>query len=291
MSSNHMSKEALDSYVRGTPAGRQTHKLSEELNSAPGGIELPDVLPSIDPFHIKIFGVRVLPIDEKTGERIPTTIWHGQHGTFHIPSAEPAMKAVPAEDKPRGTYTMVPCAKQEAYGRPLCIPNVCMYTHHNTQTGATEVLPKDIIRGEDVAKSIINAPGYETDLTPWGYFATYNDVPTAEEIAAAVARLKAKYQALYNEGDSLAVQGKVKNITNTMREAAAWLGVRASWNQVVEMYETCEGCGENVKDQVVIHSCGWVRNWQKAVENGMRTLKQVPNTKRWWSEPTLDAEK
>jgi hypothetical protein len=282
-----MDVEAFKQYMRGTAAGRASSKMAQEKNPGAGSIEVP-ILPDIDPFYIKIFNIRVLPVDEKTGLRIGSIVYHGLHGEHEIPSAEPGLKAVPDETKPRGTYKMVPCAKIESYSRPYFVPSLQTYTHFNPMTGVTEVLPKDVIQGEDVAESIVNAPGIDTDLREWGVIVTKNDVPSKEEMDIAVGKLKAKYQRLFNEGESLAAQGKIKNITNTQREAAAWLGKPVSWNQVVEMYETCEGCGNPVKAEVVVHSCGWVRNWQKAVENGMRKIKDVPESKRWWSgEPAV----
>ena len=157
MPSNMMDKQGLSDYVTGTAAGRQTHALSEELNAAPGGIEMPELMPTVDPFYIKIWNIRVTPIDEKSGERVETIVWHGQQGRIVIPSATPNMKAVPDEEV-LGKYNLEPCAKMEAYSRPYFVPNVQMYAHHNTQTGVTEVLPKDIIKGERLVKSIIN-PG------------------------------------------------------------------------------------------------------------------------------------
>jgi hypothetical protein len=271
----NMDKSALDSYVRGTAAGRQSQKLSAELNVSPSDIEIPDFDMKIDPFYIKIFSVRAHA----------TTVYHGQHGEPMIPACEPGFRAVPDPTMPRGVYKMEPCTKIESYSRPYFVASAQMFTHFNPMTGTTEVLAKDIIRGEKLAESILKAPGFDTDLTEWGAFSTLNDVPTAEEVAEAVAKLNKKYQVLFNEGESLAAQGQLKMITNTQREAAAWLGKPTSWNQVIEMYETCEGCGENVKAQVVVHSCGWVRNWKKAVENGMKTLDQVPAGKRWVDEP------
>jgi hypothetical protein len=61
--------------------------------------------------------------------------------------------------------------------------------------------------------------------------------------------------------------------------------VKATWNQGSETLNDCPGCGEPVKPNIIIHTCGYVFDWKRAVEHGLKKKSEVPESFRWWVKP------
>jgi hypothetical protein len=254
--STQLDSSALSAYMQ-TDAGRKTKSEIGKLNPRKR-IDMPDGLDLAPKYFIYIFNLR-----QRAHE-----LNHGTQGRIYIPACEPG----------------------QPYSTPLAIPSVNLFTHVNTMTNVREINAKDIIKGEDLVKSIINPGdgGVNTDLTKWGVFVSFSKVPKPEEVAAAKLLLEATYNQELRDAELLAATGKLKEISNTQREAAIYFNKQYSWNQVVHMHENCPGCGEATTAETKVHKCGYVRDWQWAVENGMRTKEQVPEGKQWWiNEPSV----
>jgi hypothetical protein len=266
-------ESTLDQYLN-TTAGRESQRMARERNPM-CGVSMSDTGMKIVQNYIKIFNLR--PIIQ----RVPL----GHHGEFAIPACKPGFRSVPDPKQPC-VYRLEPCEKRQSYSEPLLIQSLYQFTTFDPFQDTYQVLPLDVVKGEDLAKNILNPPvGYDTNLMEQGCFATFNDVPTDDELNAARTKLEKKYHLLYGEAEGLEMQAKRKEISNSMREAAQYLGKNPPWFASTEIEEKCPGCGDSINSVVKVHGCGFVKDWKWAVDNGMRTLEQVPETKKWKGFP------
>jgi hypothetical protein len=268
-------KEELNNYMRSN-AGRQSRDLANSINPMGSNIGIPGYLPPVEPQKLKIFSVRP--------KKMTTDL--GSQGKYIIPACIPGKRAkFNAEKK---AWTLVDCDPKESYSLPLCIPSYKLFATYNLAQNKQEVKSEDVVSGEEFARSIVNPPvtGGNNNKLELGVFVTYNNEPTPEEVAAALKSLEATYQRLVLEAKNLSITNNRDEITSSMREAAAYLGVRADWNLVQNETTVCESCGDPIVPTVKVHTCGYVRDWQFAVEEGIKTLEQVPTSKRgdWWQE-------
>ena len=246
-----MDPTALRAYDN-TPAGRDSRRLNQEQNAGIGksAIQLPDI--DLTPkYYLYIFNLRDFEY----------VIEHGTHGRIVIPACKPG----------------------EPYSQPVAIPSVNLYVTTN-MNGERQVLPLDIVSGERVVRSIINPGdgGVNTDLTQWGCFVSRSKTPSEEEISEARKKLEATYNRELIEARKKEAMGKIGDITNTEREAAGYFKLPYSWNQVSITLNDCPGCGSPVKPGIIIHSCGYVFDWKRAVEHGLKKKSDVPEAFQWW---------
>jgi hypothetical protein len=274
---NSMAKakeSTLDQYLN-TPAGRESARMARERNPM-SGLAMADTGVKIIQNYIKIFNLRPIL------QRVPM----GHHGEFVVPACKPGFRSFPDPKQPC-VYHLEECEKRQSYSEPLLIQSLYQFTTFDPFQDSYQVLPVDVVKGEAVAKNILNPPGsgYDTNLLEQGCFATMLDIPSEDELNVARAKLEKKYHLLYNEGEALEMQALRKEISNSMREAAAYLGKNPPWFTSQEIEEKCPGCGDSINSVVRVHGCGYVKDWKWAVENGMRTLEQVPEAKRWKGFP------
>ena len=109
------------------------------------------------------------------------------------------------------------------------------------------------------------------DLHDHGIFVCAGPRPTAEELAAAVARRDAYYQKLIGEGDVMWARGhSFREISDLHRRAAIALGVEREWAYVPMRMNDCPACGEKVKPSVAVcKHCGAILDAEKAAKHGL----------------------
>lgn len=135
------------------------------------------------------------------------------------------------------------------------------------------------------------------DLTKRGLFWSYNEVPTAEELAKAKSRMITHYNHLLQQATELASQHNEVEINPEHHAAADYLKVRTSWHTAIGIPEECPVCGGSVKPKVAYHvsEAGGicVLDWRRTVESGVKSLRDVPKRFRsepWYLEAIEDAE-
>jgi len=84
-------------------------------------------------------------------------------------------------------------------------------------------------------------------------------------------RLIAEADGFWNEGPD----GQ-KNIVKNHREALNRRGQLREWAKPLQSLIDCPGCGDKVSPSVVVHKCGAVFNWDKAIELGIKRAEDRP---------------
>jgi hypothetical protein len=153
--------------------------------------------------------------------------------------------------------------------------------------------------GAKVAQDIINpqnltgnqwaevtSPFHEgTDLGKFGIFYSMNEVPTAEELSKAKARIEKTYRAELQKAEVLARAGKMNEISELAHFAADYFRVKAGWHTPVEIPETCPNCGEDIKKGVAYHvntfGAKCVIDWRKSYNAGAVKYEDIPEEFRW----------
>lgn len=102
--------------------------------------------------------------------------------------------------------------------------------------------------------------------------------PTKEEVKAAQGRSRDWDRQLLAEADGLSDQGLQKEIQAEHRHAARRLGQVRKWDEPLHAMEDCEGCGQKILPSTVVHTCGAVRDWDKAIALGMRKADDRPGS-------------
>jgi len=134
--------------------------------------------------------------------------------------------------------------------------------------------------GLDVAADILGiGPNKRPsqDLTVWGCFLAEGDVPTAEELKEAWAKLRKKCMELWNTAQGFYQQGPMHyaDITDVHRNADRILGRGADWNKEGQLTIPCPGCGEAIPAEAAVHlACGVIVNEEKYTK-----LKMIPRHK------------
>lgn len=166
-----------------------------------------------------------------------------------------------------GAFTVFACEEGQEHSKPTRIPGI-VFEHI-----PVEMFPKKMevreIDGQEVANAIIGLGPHMNKaqaIDKWGIFASENYPPTKQELAAANARLLETYHALVAEADAYAAEGpqELKNITSLHRKALAKTNQTRAWQAESRQMVLCEGCQESILPNVVKHTCGAVRDWDKA---------------------------
>jgi hypothetical protein len=116
---------------------------------------------------------------------------------------------------------------------------------------------------------------YGQNLDEMGVFWTKNAVPTEAEISEACAKRDGYFRRMLAEAQKLEVKGKLDAIHPHMRLAATHFGEDRSWNKIYKRMGECAACGGPMKEGIVVHSCGAVYDWPKAIAMGLRTKEQA----------------
>jgi hypothetical protein len=138
--------------------------------------------------------------------------------------------------------------------------------------------------GKNVAQDIVhpflgngaNADwSFGQNLDELGVFWTENENPTDAEIDAARTKLENTYRKALADATMLETTGKLELVTPLMRLAAQHFGEDRPWNKIYKKMAECIACGGPMKEGIIVHSCGAVYDWPKAIALGLRTKEQA----------------
>jgi hypothetical protein len=140
------------------------------------------------------------------------------------------------------------------------------------------------------------------DLVKQGVFFTTADEGSKEfekYLLAAEGRLEAYYRALVDGVQGMS-EDEIRRVLSSergldLRTAAEHLGEEYSWLRSRTPKVPCPNCFEKVPKGAAFHKnellgviC--VIDWQRAVEAGVKTIDDVPPSKRWWDEDEDEIE-
>jgi hypothetical protein len=110
-------------------------------------------------------------------------------------------------------------------------------------------------------------------------------IPTAKELAEANRLFEqtdfekiAEADRFHDAGPANKEEGS-NNIGREHREALRRRNQKRVWDQPNETLKQCEGCGQMVSPAVVVHTCGAVFNWDKAIALGIKKEEDRPKGK------------
>lgn len=183
-----------------------------------------------------------------------------------------------------GPYTILPCQPGERYSAPTIVPRIVQ-----------ETIPVDIRKmeirdnsGLELALNIIGIAAFQPKdqaIDRWGIFISHSNPPTEEEIQGGERRLIETCHKLVQEGDAYYNEGPTehKNITGAHRKALKATNQKRPWGVPSIEMQVCPGCQEPISPGVVVHTCGAVLNWDKAIELGIKKASdrpEVPESKK-----------
>jgi hypothetical protein len=109
--------------------------------------------------------------------------------------------------------------------------------------------------------------------------------PTEKEIKAAEDQFakcdfeKIAEADLYHDAGPANKQEGSNNIRAEHRQALRRRGQVRPWDQPLQTMIDCPGCGVKIAPTAVVHSCGAVLNWDKAIELGIKKAEDRPAKK------------
>ncbi len=128
-----------------------------------------------------------------------------------------------------------------------------------------------------------NGKPIKMQLPAWVKTGKLGTVPTKKELARANALFEATDMALIAEADDFASAGPdgQKSIGRMHRDAAERRNHVRDWSNPMKgvALVSCPGCQQKIQPGVVIHSCGAVLDWEKAISLGMKKAEDRPKTK------------
>lgn len=105
--------------------------------------------------------------------------------------------------------------------------------------------------------------------------------PTQKEIDRANECLAENDFAMIAEADEYWNAGpqQTNNIVKMHREALRRRGQQRPWDQPLQTLADCPGCQEKIKPGIVVHTCGAVLDWDKAIALGIKKASERPQSK------------
>ena len=209
------------------------------------------------------------------------------------------------------TINIAACPRGEEWILAVKVPSVVNYKYASADTGQPvfnslrgERFATDLINpanlGEDIWADAGNSEldqmhGGSDDLTRRGVFWSRNEIPSAQELAKARARLEKHYRELCQKARDMAAQGKTTEIGAEAHEAADYLHLSESWHMRTAVGIPCPNCGEMIQPNVAFHTSGvagvCILDWRKAIAAGVKKREDVPLELRWWKdEPAKPVE-
>jgi hypothetical protein len=194
----------------------------------------------------------------------------------------------------RARMIIIPaCEAGEKYSKPFIIQDVIQVPVYSLGQGEFSTrgvdgrfLAQDAIHPEDphgnwrtlrpINQGMASNEG--TNLYRWGVFWTTNEIPAEDELKTAKTRQEEFYNHLIEEAKTYWMAGPEarRQIGNTHRRAASYFSLEFEWNQVYKARMECPGCGTSIPQTAVIcFKCPATFNWQKALDLGLRTVKQA----------------
>jgi hypothetical protein len=126
------------------------------------------------------------------------------------------------------------------------------------------------------------APKVILNVPRWVKRGKCPEEPTQRELKEANEKFAARDFALIAEADRFQDAGPANkeegsnNIRGEHREALRRRGQRRVWDTVEETLKPCIGCGVLISPAVIVHTCGAVFNWDKAIELGIKKEEDRP---------------
>ena len=240
---------------------KQAEVLSQEFNGVPTMIG--DMNMVREPkYHVYVYNVG-------PHSQFVTTNWGSvsQYGKgFHVPACpkgEPYVIALKVDD-----------VLQEKVG--LQGSNEFTFRGRDARFYVQDALNPDDPQGswKTVRPQSPNTTNMGTNLYNWGYFWAIENPPTKEQLEAARKRMEAHFNSLIEEANALNVSRRDNEIGKTHRMAAEYFGISSAWHMVHTASISCPGCGQAIPPETIVHSCGFVRDWERAIRGGMRTREQ-----------------
>lgn len=171
------------------------------------------------------------------------------------------------------------CPEGQEYGPALPIKPI--YFLEEAKVDVTEHTPHT---AQQIVEAILKiGPGMNAgwDRRKQGWFVSATNPPAAADIARAKEIYLMECKRLFTEGQRWAQAGKLDEINETHRRAARVMGQKVDWDRPALAMVECPGCGENVRKGAIMHAvpyCGFVFNWHKAIEGGMKKLEDAPDS-------------
>jgi hypothetical protein len=163
-----------------------------------------------------------------------------------------------------GVWTVPACEPGMRVSKPLVIPSIARSAFVDALDGRIKT---DGIQGEKFAEDLLRPLMAGTRESIWssgnnwdefGVFWTVNEVPTDEEIAKARQKLEKMYQTALAEATDMESKGQT-GFTPLMRHAATYFDQDRPWNRTFKKRTECPGCGEPVKEGIILHpACGYI---------------------------------
>jgi len=220
-------------------------------------------------------------------------------GIFNVADFEHRIERPWVHPQRMGQLIVVPaCEPGQDYSKPFVIPDIVQMKVERpgsweigTRGADGRFLAQDAINPEDPKgnwKTVRDAGtgvsmNEGTNLYYYGCFWTTAPTkeelqPTEEELKFARTRLERTYNRLVQEANLLFLQGArgIEQIGHLHRKAANYFGIVSGWNETHVRKLACPNCGEPlIQSAAVCTKCPAVINWQKALDLGLRTVKQA----------------
>lgn len=174
----------------------------------------------------------------------------GTSGPRTILSVFPKEQVLELRHEGFKTYRM-PAAKQGSF-ETLVVPDTYSWNRNFAADGFqlyAAAIPATAVADNLITRWSTSMVGTKDGLGP-GVLICKGAEPTEEEIAAVNARQQDYFRFLVNEADALFAQDNIKDITDTHRMAAEWMGTQdRPWCKLTVRVEMrpCPACGESIR--------------------------------------------
>lgn len=212
-----------------------------------------------------------------------------------------------AELKPSERYTLVTKLPHPVNQAGVDTQEQRVNYAHNAQRVAQDIVnPENITLNQDATLRAEQSFTEGNDYGKLGVFWSLNgpgasefghlEEPTDEEVAKATARKEKFYRRRLDQARALEASDPKSLqlfLTPTDHVAVDYFArvyesdEQFAWHKVMRMPDKCPNCGEAVKKDVAFHASAalggilCVIDWKRAVEAGVKKLKDVPESKRW----------
>ena len=194
-----------------------------------------------------------------------------------------------------GRFLIKACEKGKRHSDPVLIPSIVTDTYIfedlvKTHSVTGEFMCRDIVH-PFIAHSINGREaGWSIgqNLDDFGVFWTKNKIPTEAEISEARRLMERTFKLALEEANFLEATDRLTEITPLMRHAADYFEEDRKWNKIYKKSLECPGCGQQMKADIAVHSCGAVLNWAKAIALSIKSFADAKNVGRY--TPELEKE-
>lgn len=175
-----------------------------------------------------------------------------------------------------GRFLIPACPAGKEVSEPLVIDSPFREEY---DSGDNTISYKEF-EGKEIADNIVNPPGgFDNNLLDQGVFIAADEAgtPSKEEILKARSMMNKRNSYLVAQADDYYRSGNAKDIDARHHKACDGLGQERPWHQNIISQVACEVCGDSIKETQIYHvACGNVRDWDKAIQAGIKTEEQRP---------------